>query len=279
MTMLQSSEALQKVRALPAGPVAVVLNEDDVDLAPTVQHHMNQGFAATVVVGPGTAADSGATVALQAKPGVGLHDVLNRLMPALTGQWVLACYNAEFLFYPFCESRSVSDLVQFVSEERRNAVFCTTVDLYADGTDLAKTGIVSDASYFDGTGYFAQDRYDGPQKLERQIDVFGGLKWRFSEHIPWERQRIDRIALFRAQDDTRMDENLLLNDPELNTVSCAWHNSLTCAIASLRVAKSLQRNPGSAYAIDGFVWDQSERFVWRSQQLMDAGLLEPGQWF
>ena len=37
--------------------------------------------------------------------------------------------------------------------------------------------------------------------------------------------------------------------------------SLRGHVGTYRVAKSLLRNPGSAYAIDKFQWDQSERFV------------------
>lgn len=279
MSTVDLTRAQTRLQALPAGPVAIVLNEDDVDLSASVHHHLNLGFVAVIVAGGGRVDGTGATLHLAAEPGAALHDIVNDLMPLLSGRWLLACYNAEFLFYPFCESRSVSDLVQFVSEERRGAVFCTTVDLYSDRPDLLKTGVVNDASYFDRTGYFAQDRFDGPHRLERQVDIFGGLKWRFSEHILWERQRIDRIGLFRAEAGLTLDEHMRLSEAELNTISCAWHHSLTCAIASLRVAKSLLRNPGSAFSIDKFQWDQSERFVWRSQQLMDAGLMEPGQWF
>ena len=34
---------------------------------------------------------------------------------------------------------------------------------------------------------------------ERQLDFFGGLRWRFEEHVPPARRRIDRIALFKAK--------------------------------------------------------------------------------
>jgi hypothetical protein len=45
------------------------------------------------------------------------------------------------------------------------------------------------------------------------------------------------------------------------------------------VAKALKRNPGSTYDIPTFRWDNSVPFEWSSRQLMDLGLMEPGQWF
>ena len=54
---------------------------------------------------------------------------------------------------------------------------------------------------------------------------------------------------------------------------------LTAAIASFRAAKALATNPGSREAIGSFRWRNSEPFQWKAQQLMDLGLMEPGQWF
>ncbi|NCU20168.1 hypothetical protein EOM89_05410, partial [Candidatus Falkowbacteria bacterium] len=63
------------------------------------------------------------------------------------------------------------------------------------------------------------------------------------------------------------------------TYSCPWHHNLTAAVVSFRVAKALKANPGSSHAIASFRWAGSQRFDWQSQQLMDLGLMEPGQWF
>ena len=70
-----------------------------------------------------------------------------------------------------------------------------------------------------------------------------------------------------------------LNDEEMNTYSCRWHHNLTAAVCSFRTAKALRTNPGSRHAIPTFRWPNSVRFDWTSQQLMDLGLMEPGQWF
>ncbi|WP_181817325.1 hypothetical protein [Paracoccus pantotrophus] len=45
------------------------------------------------------------------------------------------------------------------------------------------------------------------------------------------------------------------------------------------VLQQRPRNPGSRGQIRGFRWRNSHPFRWNSQQLMDLGLMEPGQWF
>jgi len=87
------------------------------------------------------------------------------------------------------------------------------------------------------------------------------------------------VGIFRARPGLTVDERFLLSDQEMNTLSCPWHHNLTAAIASFRVAKALRTNPGSRERINTFRWQGSARFEWSSQQLMDLGLMEPGQWF
>ncbi|HIC66985.1 MAG TPA: hypothetical protein EYO87_13485, partial [Paracoccus sp.] len=94
-----------------------------------------------------------------------------------------------------------------------------------------------------------------------------------------DRRRIDRVALFRAAPGLTITPDHRFNIAEYNTYSCPWHHNLTATIASFRVAKALARNPGSRGAIGRFTWRHSHPFEWRAQQLMDLGLMEPGQWF
>lgn len=264
---------------LAPGPVAFILNEDDVELAATVDHHRRLGFENIIVLGESPTARDIAATFIPVAPFTELTEFLNQVLDVLAGRWVLALHNAEFLFFPFCENRTIRDVTQFMNEERRDAVFCTTVDIYGATIDRDAAALDFADTWFDRAGYYSTGRFDGPQRLERQIRLFGGLKWRFAEHVPWERQNIDRIALFQARPGLRFDEDGRLNDAEMNTITCPWHHNLTAAIASYRVAKSLIANPGSTYDVDGFVWDQSEKFAWTSEQLMAHGLMEPGQWF
>ena len=198
------------------------------------------------------------------------------------GLWMFYCYNAEYLFHPFAESRSVGEMLTFHGEERRDAMLTYVIDLYAG--DLGQPGgavSLADA-HLDRSGYYAQARFDrdAPDSpKERQLDFYGGLRWRFEEHVPKARRRIDRIALFRARKGLRLRDDHTFNDEEYNTYSCPWHHNVTSAICSFRAAKALSTNAGSRHAISSFHWVNSTRFDWTSQQLLDLGLMEPGQWF
>ena len=57
-----------------------------------------------------------------------------------------------------------------------------------------------DDAYLDRAGYYALARLDQRthQPLERQLNFYGGLKWRYEEFVPYERRRIDRVASFRT---------------------------------------------------------------------------------
>ena len=137
-------------------------------------------------------------------------------------------------------------------------------------------------AYLDRSGYYAlarpdPDNHNHPK--ERQLDFFGGLRWRFEEHVPPASRRIDRIALFRANKGLRLRPDHTFSDEEYNTFACPWHNNITAAVCSFRTAKALRSNSGSASDIRTFHWHNSVRFDWTSQQLTSLGLMEPGQWF
>jgi hypothetical protein len=207
---------------------------------------------------------------------------VNAVIDAAAGQWVYYGYNAEYLFHPFRETRSIREMIAFHTEERREAALAFVVDLYAGDLSAAPNGVSRADAHLDRSGYHAHPRKDesrGWAEKDRQIDAFGGLRWRFEEHIPPARRRIDRVALFRAKPGLRLRPDFTLTDDEMNTCACPWHHNITLAVASFRAAKALRTNPGSRDAIATFRWRDSVPFRWHSQQLMDLGLMEPGQWF
>lgn len=274
--------------ALARGPVAVLLVEDAVEVASTLRHSLRVGFRAVVAVAdaalpmPPEAEDPRVHLVAHGlgPEGAGIAAVNACLRAAAPGTWMSYFFNAEYLFYPFCEHRTVGEMCAFAEGERRDSVLTYVVDLYAGDLDRFPTAVALDDAHLDRSGYYAlqrRDRWGNP--LERQLDFFGGLRWRHEEHIPPARRRIDRVAVFRAARGLELGGDHTFNVPEYNTYACPWHHSLTAALCSFRAAKALKRNPGSAFDIPTFRWHNSAPFAWRSQQLLDLGLMEPGQWF
>lgn len=268
-------------------PCAVIFAEDDCLLAETVDHHLALGFAQVLLLAPEEiqapqVADPARmiTITCDCRDRDGVPEALNRLIAASPRPgWLYWGYNAEFLFYPFCESRTVGELLAFHAEERRSAMMACVVDLYAGDLSQAPDGVSRSVAMFDGSGYYATDRFRDGVALDRQVEIFGGLRRRFEEHVPWTRRRIDRVALFQTARGVQMRPDLTLSDEEMNTLSCPWHNNLTAAVMSFRAAKALRSNPGSKRAIRDFRWSGSVPFNWSSRELLEHGLMEPGQWF
>lgn len=270
------------------GPLSLVLAEDDVALEPTLVHQEDCGFRDVVLLAP-----EGVSISpeMEARIHIVRHDVfaegalvtaVNELIARLPGTWLHYCHNAEFLYFPFRETRHIRELLAFHAEERREAMLTYVVDLYAGDLGRNPDGVALDDAWLDRQGYYALTREDPAndwQPKDRQLDFFGGLRWRFEEHVPYARRRIDRISLFRAKPGLKLLPDFTLSDQEMNTYACRWHHNLTAAVCSFRTAKALRTNPGSRHAIATFRWPNSTKFAWHSQQLMDLGLMEPGQWF
>ncbi len=274
--------------AFAKGPVALIFAEDETEIGSTLRHHLDCGFKSVLVFMPDgfdlapDVASAVHRIRHDLTGGDSLTAAVNAVIAAAPGLWMYYCYNAEYLFFPFCETRSVGEMLTFHAEERRDAMLTYVIDLYADDLDRYPDAVSLEAAHLDKSGYYALARPD-PEKenhpMERQLDFFGGLRWRYEEHIPAQRRKIDRIALFRARQGLRLREDHTFNDPEYNTFACPWHHNLTSAIVSFRTAKALKRNPGSTFDIDTFRWRNSVPFEWHSRQLLDLGLIEPGQWF
>lgn len=279
-------------RTLGPGPLCLVMAEDGAEIASTVRHALRAGFRRVILLSPPglplpADLDAPGVAARLDRVPFDVHAenamprAVNALIDAAPGRWIHWCWNAEYLFHPFCETRRVGEMLAFHAEERREAMLTYVVDLYADDLAAHPDAVSLDRAHLDRTGYYALARIDPAtgHPRERQLDFFGGLRWRFEEHVAPARRRIDRIGLFRARPGVRLRPDLTLSDEEMNTYACPWHHNLTAAVCSFRTAKALRTNPGSRYAIDTFRWRNSVPFRWRSQQLMDLGLMEPGQWF
>ncbi len=274
--------------ALSKGPIAIIMVEDDVELDTTIRHHVQLGFECVIALMPqvfelpGDLRDTVIRVDYDMAAENAMETAVNRLIDAAAGQWIYYCFNTEYLFFPFCETRNVAEMLAFHTEERRDAMLGYVVDLYATDLDQYPNAVSLDQAHLDRSGYYALARDDavkGGDPKERQLDFFGGLRWRYEEHVPANRRKIDRIPLFRAKKGLRLRWDHTFNDEEYNTFSCPWHHNITASICSFRTAKALKNNPGSKFDIETFKWHNSAPFEWHSRQLLDLGLMEPGQWF
>ncbi|MEL6958999.1 MAG: hypothetical protein AAGL89_08640 [Pseudomonadota bacterium] len=284
----QSVDAFLKDGApsITKGPIALILAEDEVEIDATLRHHLDAGFRHVILfampewdVAPDVA-DKVIRVNANLAAEAALETIVNGVMQAVGDVWIYYCYNAEFLFHPFCEHRTVGEMIAFNVEERRDTILTYVVDLYTGDLWQNTNAVCIEDAHLDKTGYYAlarKDRWNNPK--ERQLDFFGGLRWRFEEHIPVPRRRIDRVSLFRNKPGLVFLPDHTFTDEEYNTYACPWHHNLTAAVCSFRTAKALKRNPGSTFDIETFKWHNSTPFQWHSQQLLDLGLMEPGQWF
>ncbi len=276
------ASALTKARTGSA--LAIVVAEDKFGLNETLEHLARLGFSTIGVLSSDetlldeTAMRDSSIIAAFVRDQPQMFDLLNKLMPALADRWIHYCYNAEFLFFPFCENRSISDAVAFSNDEQRRSVSGYTIDLYRPEIDLKGTPLLEPATYFDAAGYYGVSP-EQPAGEAPRAEIFGGLRWRYSEHAPPGRKNIDRTCIFKSSADLRLDHEMIFNQPDYNSISCKWHQNMTMAVASFRAAKALSLNPSSRGKISTLMWELSRQFDWTSDQLLRGGFIEPGQWF
>ena len=272
--------------ALAKGPVALIFAEDPVEVESTLRHHLKLGFKSVVAFMPASfdlAPDLSERihrVQLTCVPRSTVFETINTIIKAAPNIWLYYCFNAEYLFYPFCETRTVGEMLAFHSEERRNSMLSFVVDLYAQNLTMHPNGVSCDTAMLDGSNYYSETRTDAEHApMDRQLNLSGGLRWRFEDRIPYARRRTDRIALFKTQRGLELRPDHTFNISEYNTYSCPWHHNLTAAVCSFRAAKALTGKAGPVSRIQSFEWRDSVPFRWSSDQLLDLGLIETGQWF
>ncbi|PTX54729.1 hypothetical protein C8N43_3549 [Litoreibacter ponti] len=268
----------------PKGPFALLFVEDAAEVDSTISHLMKMGFREVLVFGGAELLpadrDDLHLIEMDIHKADAFARTTNKLIDLFPGVWMHYCFNAEYLFFPFCETRNIRELIAFSLEERRYSVLTYVIDLYSNDLGRDPNAVSLEHAYLDKSGYYALARFteDG-QALDRQLDFFGGLRWRFEEHVPWTRRKIDRVGLFQARKGLELQADHTFNEPEYNTYACPWHHNISGALCSFRTAKALVTNPGSMYEIPHFWWKNSVKFEWHSNQLLELGLMEPGQWF
>ena len=283
MDFTSLDDLTKRAPQLGAAPLLVILCEDGFEIEGTIRHHLDAGFPAILlalpprVAAPGPLPETVHRLTLPARPRDPSATVNALLTGRPDGAWTAYVYNGEYLFHPFAETRRLPEALAFCESERRDTVLGFAIDLYPGGP-LSDPIDPTDA-WLDAATYYAVARPGEEGPKPRQFDFHGGLAWRLGEHLPPEERRIDRPALFRARPGLRLLPDHRLSVEEANTYACPWHHSPTAVIASFRRARALAADPDPRDAVATFRWDGSTRFGWRAEQLMELGLMEPGQWF
>ena len=275
MRFKTAAQITQSGSVLPKGLAGVLLCDSAWHAMASARRLVRQGVDLLVVVGAELPDDPGCPVVTIDQPvtDATAPDILSALMPVLAGRWVIWLWNGEFFVFPFGENREIGDLTDFLTDERRKSLYCYNFDLYAQDLPAQDQAPELSELSIDRTGYHAFPRDN------QQLRVYGGLGWRFQELLPDRLRQIGRTSLFLAQPDLRMGEEFFINNDEYASVSCPWHRNPTGAVMSLRRAKRIMAHPEFPPLRKRLVWDGTERFNWSSAQLLDLGLIEPGQWF
>ena len=285
----QKMSKLSQLLPKKGSTVAIIYCVDDNLVAETIEHHLKIGFDAILLVGNNLnykyTHDKLVYVQLEINEYNDIWPHLNHICAKLTDHFVYWGYNAEFLYFPFCESRTIKDLAIFLTEERRKTLFGMVVDLYAMDLKNIGTGFDLEEAGFDTINYYSKPLDPSPFSDIKNYDqtrmqsIYGGLKWRYREWFTKSSTCIERVPFFLATDKVEFNKNGITDDPEFYSYHCEHHRNPTCAVMSFRSAIDLRHNPSSREAIQKFSWVGTEIFKWNSPQLLRLGYIETGQWF
>ena len=153
---------------------ALVLNEDDIGLSDTIDHLRQLGFETIVIANLAETALSLDDVPSLQFPAAPRHEILTKLIQEIKGSWLHICFNAEFLAFPFSETRTIKDFTGFLQDERRKAAHVTVVDHYAVDLGASEYGFSKQDAQFDRSGYYARHS-ETPEDPKEPI--VGYLRW------------------------------------------------------------------------------------------------------
>ena len=219
-----------------------------------------------------------------------------------TGRWCLSLDSGDaFVFYR-CETRKLGDLTEFLESESRDHVYAVMVEMYGEKPAAEFAGLEAGQApggvldHFDPMGFMTLDpgRY-------RNVIVRGGIQRRtLFKMRPRQSPALNRIPLVRWQwyyaylTGTRVIMPTHLNNPH-----SLWHSSPTGCIlrfallndrATLETAAKWESQaiirdagsacyPGLSRLRDVPLKQEVSRRYTGSRDLVDCGLLNPGQWF
>lgn len=220
-----------------------------------------------------------------------------------TGRWCLSLELNDLFVFARCETRNIKDLIEFLETEQRDHMYALVVELY--GNRPAETLDLDPGEhplallpYFDPCGYATAPRLG----RFRNMTVRGGVQRRtMFRDAPRRAPPLNRIPLVKWRwyygyvATTRM-----LMPRRLNVPHSPWHSTPTAALLrfSLLENDGVLRRAAKAESADIIHPDgggrsfaqvselrerqlrhDSSRLYSTSWDLVECGLVNPGQWF
>jgi hypothetical protein len=218
-----------------------------------------------------------------------------------TGHWCLNCDPDEFLVYPYCESRNLYELTEFLSSEKHNHLFCLMLDMYSRGSvheAHCKVGQnpLDVAPYFDAAGYV-----QSPNTHYDDVWIQGGVRRRvFFRQDPPSAPALNKTPLvfwrrhYSYVSSTHVLSIRRLNRPHrthhLSPTGCLLHFKFLSAFTE-KVTEEMERKQHYSNSIeyrryqelletdsDQLFCDISVAYK-NSEGLVDRSLMNTGQWF
>ena len=197
------------------------------------------------------------------------------------GRWCLSVGTTDFLVFSRCETRSLKSLTDFLETEHRDHAWGLTVDMYGqDATQALATGSLPSTAlpYFDPIGYQTAEPAD-----DGTTQVNGGvLRRTLFRTVPRNAPRLDCIPLVRwRRHFSYVDATRSLQPARLNRAHAPWHASPTVCLLrfSLPTEPPDETQPDRPALPARDLRTPASRRYRSSDDLVDCGMLNPGQWF
>jgi hypothetical protein len=231
----------------------------------------------------------------------GMHWLNALLRKFGTGHWCITCDPDEFLVYPYCEDRNVIELVEFLSSENRDHLFCLMLDMYGKGSVkdtryLRGQDPLEVAPYFDSLGYV-----QNPKTHYGDVFVQGGIRRRaFFPHAPGRSPALNKTPLvlwkrhYAYVSSMHVLNLIRLNRPHkinhLSPTGCILHFKFLSSIID-KASEEMERRQHFDNSVeyrnyhhifragkDSFCCEISSPYR-GSEALIEGGLMNRGQWF
>ena len=217
-----------------------------------------------------------------------------------TGHWCVTCDPDEFLVYPHCEERNLSDIGEFLRGQNQSHLFCLMLDMYSEGpwteaSCASGQDPLEVTPFFDATGYT-----QSPSPHYGEVFVQGGVRRRhFFRHDPAHAPAINKTPfVFWKSHYAYVSSMHMLNLKRLNRphkhnnvspTGCLLHFKFMANLivkASEEIDRKQHYNNSVEYI--QYLASQKSRDILHceisrrydnSRSLMQLGLMSPGQWF